>query len=45
MDRPQGDDYRLVVAVAYRYGALYINFIGTPKEYDFIDAESVETGL
>jgi mRNA interferase HigB len=45
MDRPQGDDYRLVVAVAYRYGALYINFIGTHKEYDAIDAETVEMEL
>ncbi|MDP5053308.1 MAG: type II toxin-antitoxin system HigB family toxin, partial [Congregibacter sp.] len=27
----KGNDYRLVVAVAYRYGALYIKFVGTHK--------------
>jgi len=40
-----GNSYRLVVAVAYRYGALYIKFIGTHAEYDAIDAETVETDL
>lgn len=38
----KGNDYRLVVAVAYRFGAVYIKFIGTHKEYDGIDAETVE---
>lgn len=38
----KGNDYRLVVAVAYRFGAVYIKFIGTHKEYDAIDAETVE---
>ncbi|AZE98927.1 putative membrane protein [Pseudomonas orientalis] len=37
------NDYRLVVAVAYRYGALYIKFVGTHKQYDAIDADTVET--
>ncbi|MGY2961630.1 mRNA interferase HigB [Pseudomonas sp. TE36184] len=27
----KGNDYRLVVAVAYRYSALYIKFVGTHK--------------
>jgi mRNA interferase HigB len=31
-----------VVAVAYRYGALYIKFVGTHKQYDVIDADTVE---
>jgi mRNA interferase HigB len=31
-----------VVAVAYQFGAVYIKFIGTHKEYDDIDANSVE---
>lgn len=38
----KGNDYRLVVAVAYLYQALYIKFIGTHAEYDAIDAETVE---
>lgn len=38
----KGNDYRLVVAVAYRFGAMYIKFIGTHKEYDAIDAETIE---
>jgi mRNA interferase HigB len=37
----KGNDYRLIVAVAYRFGALYIKFIGTHPEYDAIDAETV----
>lgn len=39
----KGNDYRLVVAVAYRYSALYIKFVGTHKQYDAINAETVET--
>ncbi|HCT08383.1 MULTISPECIES: type II toxin-antitoxin system HigB family toxin [unclassified Pseudomonas] len=39
----KGNDYRLVVAVAYRYGALYIKFVGTHQQYDKIDADTVET--
>lgn len=39
----KGNDYRLVVAVADRYGALYIKFVGTHKQYDTIDADTVET--
>ncbi|NVZ68542.1 type II toxin-antitoxin system HigB family toxin [Pseudomonas costantinii] len=39
----KGNDYRLVVAVAYRYGAVYIKFVGTHKQYDTIDADTVET--
>ncbi len=38
----KGNDYRLVVAVAYHYQALYVKFIGTHEEYDAIDAETVE---
>jgi mRNA interferase HigB len=32
----------LVVAVAYRFGAVYIKFVGTHKQYDAIDADTVE---
>lgn len=38
----KGNDYRLVVSVAYRFQALYVKFIGTHAEYDLIDAETVE---
>lgn len=38
----KGNDYRLVVSVAYQYQAIYVKFIGTHKDYDEIDAETVE---
>lgn len=38
----KGNDYRLVVAVAYRFKAVYIKFIGTHDEYDDINSTSVE---
>lgn len=38
----KGNDYRLIVAVAYRYGGVYIKFIGTHAQYDTVDADSVE---
>lgn len=37
-----GNEYRLVVAVAYRFSAVYIKFIGTHTQYDAIDAAKVE---
>lgn len=38
----KGNDYRLIVAVAYRFAAVYVKFIGTHKQYDAIDADTVE---
>lgn len=38
----KGNDYRLVVAIAYRFGAVYIKFVGTHRLYDEIDANTVE---
>lgn len=38
----KGNRYRLIVAVAYRYEAVYIKFVGTHAEYDRIDAATVE---
>ena len=38
----KGNDYRLIVAVAYRFQAVYIKFVGTHAEYDRVDAGTVE---
>jgi mRNA interferase HigB len=37
----KGNDYRLVVAVAYRVGVVYVKFVGTHAQYDRIDADTV----
>lgn len=36
-----GNDYRLLVIVAYKVGIIYVRFIGTHQEYDRIDATSI----
>ena len=38
----KGNEYRLVVAVAYRFEAVYIKFIGTHAQYDAVDALKIE---
>ncbi len=38
----KGNDYRLIVAVAYRLQIVYVKFIGTHKDYDRVDAETVD---
>lgn len=38
----KGNDYRVVVSVAYSVGFVYIKFIGTHAQYDAIDANVVE---
>lgn len=38
----KGNDYRIVAAVAYKLGVVYIKFVGTHAEYDRIDANTVE---
>ena len=38
----KGNDYRLIVAVAYRVGFVYVKFIGTHAQYDRVDAATVE---
>lgn len=37
----KGNRYRLVVAVQYEYGIVYIRFIGTHREYDKIDVTTI----
>ena len=36
-----GNKYQLVAAIHYRGKRVYVRFIGTHKEYDEIDAETV----
>jgi mRNA interferase HigB len=37
----KGNDYRLVTAVKYNTGAMYIRFIGTHRQYDKINAAEI----
>ena len=37
----RGNTYRLVVALNYDYGIVYIRFIGSHAEYDRIDATTI----
>lgn len=38
----KGNDYRLIVAIAYRVGIVYIKFIGTHAQYDAVDAATAD---
>ena len=38
----KGNDYRLIVAIAYRMQYVYVKFIGTHSEYDKVDAATVD---
>lgn len=37
----KGNDYRLVVAVHYNRGLMFVRFVGTHRDYDSIDAANV----
>ena len=37
----KGNDYRLVAAVHYNRGMMFIRFVGTHRDYDQIDASTV----
>jgi mRNA interferase HigB len=37
----KGNKYRLVTAVQYDFGIVFIRFIGTHKDYDAIDAGNI----
>ena len=38
----KGNDYRLIVAVDFSKGIVWIKWIGTHKDYDKVDARSIE---
>lgn len=38
----KGNDFRLIVAMAYKIGVVYVKFVGTHAEYDKVDAATVE---
>lgn len=38
----KGNDYRLIVAIAYKMQYVFIKFIGTHQQYDAVNAASVD---
>ena len=40
-----GNKYRLVAAIDYRRGLLFVKFVGTHKQYDDINAATINSNL
>jgi mRNA interferase HigB len=40
----KGNDYRLVTAINYRRQIVYIKWLGSHRDYDEIDARTIENG-
>ena len=38
----KGNEYRLIVAIAYRLQIVYVKFMGTHQQFDTIDAHTIE---
>ncbi|MEA9392170.1 type II toxin-antitoxin system HigB family toxin [Acerihabitans sp. TG2] len=38
----KGNNYRLIVSIFYPVGWMYVKFIGTHKQYDAIDANTID---
>lgn len=38
----KANDYRLIVGMDYKHGALFVKFIGTHRQYDKVDAATIE---
>ncbi|XKM13054.1 type II toxin-antitoxin system HigB family toxin [Orbaceae bacterium ac157xtp] len=39
-----GNKYRLIVAIAYQQQIIFVKFIGTHKQYDNVDANTISIG-
>lgn len=38
----KGNNYRLIVSIFYPFGWLYVKFLGTHRQYDAVDANTIE---
>lgn len=37
----KGNKYRIVIVIEYRFGIVYIRFVGSHQEYDHISADTI----